>query len=102
MKSEWIWIFRDKAKITSTVYPTFNQKIFRPPAPHYQSIATYHYIHSQFYRVLSARKARMEQKELLQQVYESPPPWVCSTHPKIAVIVKERKWNVIDWKQRDN
>lgn len=41
-------------------------------------------------------------RELLEHVNPFPTPWVHNTHPKIAVIVKERKWNVIDWKWKDN
>lgn len=35
--------------------------------------------------------ANVGAKQKTEHVYASPTPWVNNTHPKIAVIVKERK-----------
>lgn len=44
----------------------------------------------------SIHPSRATQKRF-EHVYVCPHPWVQNTFPKIAVIVKKRKWNVIDW-----
>lgn len=41
-----------------------------------------------------------QRRGLLEHGFQTP--WVHNIHPEIGVIVKERKWNVIDWKRRDN